>query len=392
MTVALPTATSRLPMTLQRPTHPFRHPRSSAGFGVRTSSPWPGAVPQNIPPTGYSQPMMSRSPHFPATGHNQMTSDIKGHVGQSIMTSQGINDMKGPMGQPDIANQYVPNENLTPDQRQHREHSLANLLKIHQMLLADDSGNSVTDFKHINMAQDRQGPYAPHCCPSPNNLNSFGMNPAMAPPGPGYGSGAPLSPVCAPATPNAMESKPPPPYRMPASSTTAPAPKKASKKRKASAARSPASPIDPPIKSEKQCIPPSPLAAPSPSSGPVPLHHTQLPKAPQHAMMSEDMVGGIPKGMMQSLSRQHSMPNLPPVHGAPNPAAPYRIMQAGQPTPYQVSSFSSSHPIRVYLYLLTSVVVDFLFFFSGMLQYLQITAFKAWKTDLLYKNHFQSLL
>lgn len=353
MKVNLPSAQSRLPLPPQRATNPFRQTRPPAQ--------WCGSRP-NMPPSTYSQPQHSMtgptfaSMHAP-TGAAYMGNDMRGAAGMAGAPPYHLSQ------QPDISHQIVPNENLTPDQRQRRETGLASLRKIHQMLLADENngqpGNmqAMTDFSHINMAQDRQGPYMhqPACSQSPNNFHSFNQSIG---PGPMYG---PMSPA---ANSPMMESKPPPPYPMPSPVTLPAAPKKASRKRKSSAApaQTPSSPLGPPVvKSEKQSIPSSPLANQAsntqgstvPPKGAGTTLHTTSPvtgsKTPQHnaATKSEDMVAAVSgpmRGVMQQhqpVARQHSLPNLP--HGGNGAqqlvGGSYRMLQAGHPTPYQVHEY-----------------------------------------------------
>ena len=330
MTATLPTPQSRPPVP-QRATNPFRHPRKAPSAGPQGMMQFGGAM---KPPGGYQQPMMTRPTQMPGSPCGPMS---------GYMNNEGMGGMPGqPMSQPNIARHCVPIENLTPYQRQRRESNLASLHKIHQMLLAND-GNSSTDFSHLDMSLDGQAPISQ----PPNSYNSFAMSPSMAGAGqPMCGPGVPMSPVA----PGAMESKPPPPYPAPSPAPAAPAPtKKASRKRKTSVAPSPTSSLDaPPVKTEKQYVPPSPLAAPTAGGGTVhpqgfPPGQFPGPKPPAHVVAPkvEDGPPGQSKCMMsqQSLARQQSMPNLPPQgQGAPTSAS-YRMLQAGQPIPYQVCLF-----------------------------------------------------
>lgn len=337
MKVTLPSAQSRLAMPPQRATNPFRQPRRSV-TSPHNSAQWPGPK-LNMLPGGYNhQPMgrpahISGQPYSPVYMNNEMKGGGPGHPAS--------------MRQPDIANQCVPNENLTPDQRQRRESSLASLRKIHQMLLADD-GNSMTDFSHINMAQDRHGPY-PGASPGhpTGNFNNFGMNPPTTGPGSMYAPGMPMSPAGAPV--GAMEPKPPPPYPMP---SPAPAPqpttKKSSRKRKSSVARSPApaSPLEmAAVKTEKHPFPRSPLATQPMDTGlpqsSQPGGKLTAPKPPSHIVMAnaEDT-----KTMPHpALGRHSSLPNFPAGRGGGPQAASYRMLQAGQPTLYQVTLSSTCY-------------------------------------------------
>jgi len=312
----LPTSQSRDPMMPPKVSNPHRHPRAHHG------------------PPSSSAPLMWNDMKSPSYSNQHLPRQAYGR-GAMYMG----HDMKSSMT-PNISHQSVPDERLTPSQRQHRENSLASLKRIQQMLFAD-GGMGESDFSHINMAQDQQPQYLPPCSQAPQyNLGGYGMNqqpPPSAAPMPMYSPGMPsMAPQMHPCM---MESKPPPPYPvLPSNAPSQPVPavpKKAGRKRKSSAAASPAQtpPLDhPPIKMEKPAIPPSPLAS---------QPHTPNPTNPQ-AVKPEDVgVSGPVKGAMQhSVARQHSMPNLlPPKTSGP----PYRMMQAGQPTPYQVSMLNISN-------------------------------------------------
>lgn len=354
MKVTVPTSQSRRLLGPQRAMNPYsRHPRAPTPSNQHSPQPWNGTRP-GMPPAGFNPAMMGpggRAPHMVGSPRAPTPDYMNGGDIKPNMVGH-------PLSQ-DLSAQRVPNENLTPDQLKHRESGLASLQKIHEMLLADgDAGlQTPTDYSysHINMAQDRQaaGPYYP-----PSNHPTFpnyrgtppmGGPPAPmgAPPGPMsgpigpmggpmgaphgamYGPGHPMSPSGNPM----MESKPPPPYPMPSPGAPPPqpAPKKAGRKRKGSTVQSsaPTSPLDqPPVKSERHPIPPSPLAAQPSHTGPT---HTGGPRTPQPKQ--EEMPAGIPgpmRGMMQQqpLSRQQSLPQ----------GQAYRMMQAGRPTPYQVRS------------------------------------------------------
>ena len=374
MKVTIPTSQSRLPMPPQRATNPFRQPRASAPQsqqshmqygGMRPGAPQPGgafnpAVPNQQPMPG-GPPMGSGGPMPGGYMNNGMEGGMPG--GPHMSSSQ-----------PDISKQIVPDANLTPDQRQRREKQLSSLRQIHQMLLAEDSNNgqpgsmqSMTDFKHMAMAGESQGPGMTPSSQAPGDFGQFGIN--QHPMGGGSMYGPPCGPPMSPATgnPGMMESKPPPPYPMSMPSpSNAPAPaetkKKAGRKRKNSSIPSPApgSPHDqPPIKVEKPSIPPSPLANQNSHGGPLtpqsqpmaaPMHGG--PRTPQQnmPMKPEEMQPAMPgpmRGMMQQqppLGRQNSAPNfggrVPPNQNS------FHMMQAGQPTPYQVCKCIGLNMVR----------------------------------------------
>lgn len=240
--------------------------------------------------------------------------------------------------QPDITQQRLPDEILTPEQRQHRKCRLDSLRKIKEMLL---SGGDQSDLKHINMAQDTQGPYMPPS--SQSSANTYSMGQLDMP--------SPIFNDLMGENPGNLEQKPPPPYPVPmASPGSAPPAKKNSRKRKNSSLPSP-SPSSPhghnSVKSEKTSIPPSPLTNQNMNSSGGPLtpqptgHITPQPagqagpqpvgpNTPQPLLA--DSSGANPT-LMPPIARQNSMPNFPPRNGG---HPPYHMLQAGHPMPYQV--------------------------------------------------------
>lgn len=276
----------------------------------------------------------------PAGPPGQWSGPMRPNMPQSGMPPYANLNAAMQMGQPDISQQRVPDEILTPEQRQHRKGRLDSLRKIQEMLF---SGGDQSDFKHINMAQE--GPYVPPNSQSPGNTYSMGQL-DMAP--------GPMFNESIIENPNNVEQKPPPPYPVPMPSPGSTAIKKNSRKRKNSSLPSP-SPSSPhgqnSIKSEKMSIPPSPLANPNMNSSGGPLtpqptgHVTPQPTVPAvpqvggpktpQPLLTES--SGTNATMMPPIARQNSMPNFPLRNGG---QPPYHMLQAGHPTPYQVSIMS----------------------------------------------------
>lgn len=156
------------------------------------------------------------SPHF----HSPNSGIPPGHPGWNgqrppISAYSGIRPgspgVWGPTGMPpnpnglDISHNIVPDENLTPEQLQRREAGRASLRKIHEMLLADGQATDghggmqpMTDFSHINMAQDR-GPPGAHMQPGMEEFNMYGPVHGGQPMGP---AGPPMSHAGLPIGPN----------------------------------------------------------------------------------------------------------------------------------------------------------------------------------------------
>lgn len=363
MKVTIPTSQSRLPMPPQR-TNPFRQPRSSAPQSQQPHMQYGAMRPGGPQPGGGYNPSMPNQQ--PGPGGRPMAGPMPGYMNNGMEGGMGGQNMSQPV---DISKQMVPDANLTPDQRQRREKQLSSLRQIHQMLLADnDNGQpgsmqSMTDFKHMAMAGESQLPGMAPSGQMSGDFGQFGINQHSMGCGPMYGppGGPPMSPATG--NPGMMESKPPPPYpNMPMSSPSSepvPGKKKAGRKRKNSQVPSPApgSPHDqPPVKIEKHSIPPSPLANQNIQGGPVtpqsqpmsvPMHsgprtpQQNLPMTPEEGRAA---MSGPMRGMMQQqppLGRQNSAPNFSRMTAPPNQNS-FHMMQAGQPTPYQVCSFSGN--------------------------------------------------
>jgi len=279
-----------------------------------------------------------------------------------------------PMGGADISQQFVPNENLTPEQLQKREDGLASLRKIHQMLLADDSNHpGSTDFGHITMAmaQDRQGytrspsqGYGMSCNPmSPNAMppymhgphgspgmgpspphshmhpNHMGMPMGHMPQSPQMGMpqgyyGHPMSPMGGQPM---MDNRPPPPYPLAMPEPSPPEKKKkvGRKRKNPVSSPSPLSPINQPIKSPKSNIPPSPLASQFSVGGPpqnYPMTPQENPMTPQFPAPGEAYPGS--PGMRQPAYPPH--PGPPPCSQAYSTSS-NNLITAGEPVPFGVS-------------------------------------------------------
>ncbi|CAH1785706.1 unnamed protein product [Owenia fusiformis] len=132
----------------------------------------------NMPPTSAPGTMPpGPNPRMPPNGADPNMA-MPGRWNNDQMMSAAANLMDMQEGSGDIQTSRIPNENLTPEQLQRREESLANLRKIQQMLFPEKEGGS--------------GP--PGSMPSQNGPPGPGGMPPQGPnmmQGPGGGGGPP---------------------------------------------------------------------------------------------------------------------------------------------------------------------------------------------------------
>ncbi|XP_067938296.1 uncharacterized protein [Watersipora subatra] len=225
--------------------------------------------------------------------------------------SSGMWGPVGPTNQSelDISHNIVPDENLTPEQRQNRENGMASLRKIHEMLM-DPQMQQVTDFSHINMAQDRQGPVGPHMQHPIDDFGVYGPGGAGPPMGPGgtpiASRGPPMSHAGPMVGPNGQP--------MPGGPPMGPG-------------GHPMGPGGPPIG------PGGPTMGPGPMMGPggQPLGPGMMMPGHPHPH-SHHMSGTMGPGPMSAAGHPHMSPNGPvPPHMAGGPHVDMGMYSAGPP-------------------------------------------------------------
>lgn len=85
-----------------------------------------------------------------------------------IMTSASSASPSLTNMQPSLQGVKVPDENLTPQQRQHREEQLATIRKMQQMLFPEHQSLGMTPEGHLLPGSDGQDPTNPSMGPGPN--------------------------------------------------------------------------------------------------------------------------------------------------------------------------------------------------------------------------------